>query len=193
MPCFSMSAAQLALDSPPGGSRGRSPAMQRSVGDWERSMPQRNSRPVITRDQYDAVLLDLDGVITDTASMHAACWKQMFDEYLQKARNAERRSISTPSISPRTTGSMWMGSLASTVFATFSHHAASNSPREPRTTLRRLKQWVGSGTARTSWSTRSLKTRGSSLTREALNSSISSARTGSKSPSSPRARTARPF
>ena len=38
----------------------------------------------ITRDQYDAVLLDLDGVITDTASVHAACWKQMFDEYLLK-------------------------------------------------------------------------------------------------------------
>ena len=37
----------------------------------------------ITRDQYDAVLLDLDGVITDTASLHAACWKQMFDDYLQ--------------------------------------------------------------------------------------------------------------
>jgi len=42
------------------------------------------SRRVITRDQYDAVLFDLDGVITDTANLHAACWKQMFDEYLQK-------------------------------------------------------------------------------------------------------------
>lgn len=41
-------------------------------------------RRVINRDQYDAVLLDLDGVITDTASLHAVCWKQMFDEYLQK-------------------------------------------------------------------------------------------------------------
>jgi beta-phosphoglucomutase family hydrolase len=41
-------------------------------------------RRVITRDLYDAVLLDMDGVITDTASLHAACWKQMFDEYLQK-------------------------------------------------------------------------------------------------------------
>src|SRR5262249_38758673 len=50
----------------------------------ERSMRQPNSRRVITRDKYDAVLLDLDGVITDTASIHAACWKQMFDEYLQK-------------------------------------------------------------------------------------------------------------
>jgi beta-phosphoglucomutase family hydrolase len=38
----------------------------------------------ITRDQFDAVLLDLDGVITDTASIHAAAWKQMFDAYLQK-------------------------------------------------------------------------------------------------------------
>jgi beta-phosphoglucomutase family hydrolase len=38
----------------------------------------------ITRDRYDAVLLDLDGVITDTASVHATCWEQMFDEYLQK-------------------------------------------------------------------------------------------------------------
>jgi beta-phosphoglucomutase family hydrolase len=43
----------------------------------------------ITRNQYDAVLLDLDGVITDTAGMHAACWKQMFDAYLQQ-RTAER-------------------------------------------------------------------------------------------------------
>jgi beta-phosphoglucomutase family hydrolase len=42
------------------------------------------SRRVITRDKYDAVLFDLDGVITDTANLHAACWKQMFDEYLQK-------------------------------------------------------------------------------------------------------------
>jgi beta-phosphoglucomutase family hydrolase len=47
-------------------------------------MRQPKSRRVITRDQYDAVLLDLDGVITDTANLHAACWKKMFDEYLQK-------------------------------------------------------------------------------------------------------------
>ena len=60
----------------------------------ERSMRQPESKRAISRDQYDAVLLDLDGVITDTASVHAACWKQMFDEYLQKTRDAERRSIS---------------------------------------------------------------------------------------------------
>jgi beta-phosphoglucomutase-like phosphatase (HAD superfamily) len=38
----------------------------------------------VSRDQYDAVLFDLDGVITNTANLHAACWKQMFDEYLRK-------------------------------------------------------------------------------------------------------------
>jgi beta-phosphoglucomutase family hydrolase len=50
----------------------------------ERSTRQQDSKSAISRDQYDAVLLDLDGVITDTASVHAACWKQMFDEYLRK-------------------------------------------------------------------------------------------------------------
>src|SRR4029453_12509663 len=49
----------------------------------------------ITHDQYDAVLFDLDGVITDTANMPAACWKQMFDEYLQK-RAAERGETFRP-------------------------------------------------------------------------------------------------
>jgi beta-phosphoglucomutase family hydrolase len=47
-------------------------------------MRQTETECAITRDRYDAVLLDLDGVITDTANLHAACWKQMFDEYLQK-------------------------------------------------------------------------------------------------------------
>jgi beta-phosphoglucomutase-like phosphatase (HAD superfamily) len=47
-------------------------------------MRQPERKRAITRDRYDAVLLDLDGVITDTANLHAACWKQMFDEYLQK-------------------------------------------------------------------------------------------------------------
>jgi beta-phosphoglucomutase family hydrolase len=47
-------------------------------------MRQPESKTAITRDRYDAVLLDLDGVITDTASVHAACWKQMFDEFLQE-------------------------------------------------------------------------------------------------------------
>src|SRR3974377_2512805 len=43
-----------------------------------------SDRKRVSRDQYDAILFDLDGVVTDTASVHAACWKKMFDEYLQK-------------------------------------------------------------------------------------------------------------
>src|ERR1700745_675809 len=45
-------------------------------------MPRPESKRV-NRDQYDAVLFDLDGVITNTATLHATCWKQMFDEYLR--------------------------------------------------------------------------------------------------------------
>ena len=51
-------------------------------------MPRPESKRV-NRDQYDAVLFDLDGVITNTATLHATCWKQMFDEYLRK--RAEQR------------------------------------------------------------------------------------------------------
>jgi len=43
----------------------------------------------VTPDKFDAVLFDLDGVVTDTARMHAACWKVMFNTYL-KRRAAEK-------------------------------------------------------------------------------------------------------
>jgi beta-phosphoglucomutase family hydrolase len=46
-------------------------------------MPRPESKRV-NRDQYDAVLFDLDGVITNTATLHATCWKKMFDEYLRE-------------------------------------------------------------------------------------------------------------
>ena len=39
---------------------------------------------LITRKQFDAALFDLDGVLTDTTRLHAACWKKMFDEFLRK-------------------------------------------------------------------------------------------------------------
>jgi alpha,alpha-trehalose phosphorylase len=39
---------------------------------------------------YDAVLFDLDGVLTDTAALHAACWKRTFDEVLDEPFDAER-------------------------------------------------------------------------------------------------------
>ena len=40
------------------------------------------SRPAIPLDRLDAVVFDTDGVLTDTASVHAAAWKRLFDEYL---------------------------------------------------------------------------------------------------------------
>jgi beta-phosphoglucomutase family hydrolase len=39
-------------------------------------------------DAIEACLFDLDGVLTQTAKVHAAAWKQMFDEYLRQ--RAER-------------------------------------------------------------------------------------------------------
>ncbi len=34
-------------------------------------------------DRYAALILDLDGVVTDTARVHQRAWKQLFDEYLR--------------------------------------------------------------------------------------------------------------
>ena len=43
----------------------------------------RHRHPVSTG-EYDAWLRDLDGVLTDTASVHAAAWKRTFDDYLEE-------------------------------------------------------------------------------------------------------------
>ncbi len=42
------------------------------------------SKQVINPELYDAVLFDLDGVVTRTAETHASAWKKLFDEYLKK-------------------------------------------------------------------------------------------------------------
>ncbi len=55
------------------------------------ALEERMHKPrLVTPDRYDAVLFDMDGVITDTARLHATCWKTTFDEYLQQwaTRNA---------------------------------------------------------------------------------------------------------
>jgi beta-phosphoglucomutase family hydrolase len=48
----------------------------------------REKHPV-TVGHYDAWLFDLDGVVTDTASVHAAAWKEMFDGYLKVVSERE--------------------------------------------------------------------------------------------------------
>ncbi len=39
-------------------------------------------RIALTLDRLEAVIFDMDGVITDTASVHAAAWKRLFDAHL---------------------------------------------------------------------------------------------------------------
>jgi len=41
--------------------------------------------------ELEAFLFDLDGVVTRTASVHAAAWKQLFDDYLKRRGVAEGR------------------------------------------------------------------------------------------------------
>lgn len=40
------------------------------------------SKP-LTRENFDAVLFDLDGVITSTAKVHSHAWKELFDGYMK--------------------------------------------------------------------------------------------------------------
>jgi beta-phosphoglucomutase family hydrolase len=40
-------------------------------------------------DQINALLFDLDGVLTQTAKVHAEAWKQTFDEFLRKRAEAD--------------------------------------------------------------------------------------------------------
>jgi alpha,alpha-trehalase len=42
------------------------------------------ARFVVDRAAIDAVVFDMDGVVTRTAAVHAAAWKTLFDDYLEK-------------------------------------------------------------------------------------------------------------
>lgn len=53
----------------------------------ERSQPgprPANGAARVSRERFDAVLFDLDGVLTDTARLHARCWKRVFDDFLER-------------------------------------------------------------------------------------------------------------
>ena len=52
--------------------------------------------PSITRERFDAVLLDLDGVLTATAKIHAECWKQTFDAFLSEWARLGRQGRTEP-------------------------------------------------------------------------------------------------
>lgn len=46
-------------------------------------------KAVISPKQHHAVIFDLDGVITKTATLHAIAWKQLFDEFLMTRAEKE--------------------------------------------------------------------------------------------------------
>jgi trehalose 6-phosphate phosphatase len=50
--------------------------------------------------EYSAWLFDLDGVITDTASVHAAAWKRTFDTYLREVSEREGKPFEPFEINP---------------------------------------------------------------------------------------------
>jgi beta-phosphoglucomutase family hydrolase len=53
------------------------------------------SHKPITPDRFDAVLFDMDGVLTATAKIHSSCWKTVFDDFLHH-RAAERKEPFRP-------------------------------------------------------------------------------------------------
>lgn len=46
-------------------------------------MSDARTRFVLPRQDFDAVIFDMDGVVTDTAMLHGESWKKMFDGFLQ--------------------------------------------------------------------------------------------------------------
>jgi beta-phosphoglucomutase family hydrolase len=50
-------------------------------------------QPVIDLSLFDAVIFDMDGVVTDTASVHASAWKSLFDGYLSERARASGESF----------------------------------------------------------------------------------------------------
>ena len=57
-------------------------------------------RHLVSPGGYEAWLFDLDGVITDTARVHAAAWKGTFDEYLKVVSERQERSYEPFKIDP---------------------------------------------------------------------------------------------
>ena len=44
--------------------------------------------PIIATGRFDAVIFDLDGVVTQTSAVHAAAWKRLFDGFLEERAQA---------------------------------------------------------------------------------------------------------
>jgi hypothetical protein len=52
--------------------------------------------PALALDRLGAVVFDTDGVLTDTASVHAAAWMRLFDENLQLRATRDGDAMALP-------------------------------------------------------------------------------------------------
>ncbi|MFI6865911.1 trehalose-phosphatase [Nocardia sp. NPDC050406] len=51
-------------------------------------MADKQTAALIDPRRYDAVIFDMDGVVTDSASLHAAAWTELFDDFLSRRADA---------------------------------------------------------------------------------------------------------
>ena len=107
-------------------------------------------------DSVSACLFDLDGVLTDTARLHAAAWKEMFDDFLREPRgprHSTRRRATTTSTST--------AARATTACGRSCTRAGSAPRRRPGRPARRGDRARASRAARTSSSSSSSASRAS--------------------------------
>ena len=145
----------------------------------------------VGQDQYDAILFDLDGVVTDTASLHATCWKQMFDEYLQ--RRARHREEAFRPFDLATDYRLYVDGKPrfDEVFATSSAHAEIQLPEGNPDDPAEVETVCGLGNRKNDLVNRVIVDLGVEPYDGTVNTSISYAAKGSKLPLSPRVKTAR--
>ena len=81
--------------------------------------------------EFEAVIFDMDGVITQTATLHAYAWKRRSINIWNGASGEEAR-VGLLSISKLIVGSMWMASRATRACAASWLPAESTCLRETR-------------------------------------------------------------
>lgn len=63
--------------------------MRQQTASRVREVEMESPHNLLTPSLLDAILFDLDGVLTKTAKIHAACWKRVFDAFLNERADAE--------------------------------------------------------------------------------------------------------
>ena len=100
-------------------------------------------------DQVTACLFDLDGVLTDTASVHDTAWTETFNAFLKARAGQHRHTVRAVRLRLTTTTSTSTASPAPTASARSCTVAASSYPRASPTTVRTPRPSTAWVTART--------------------------------------------